>query len=58
MSARMLAGGYIDPLFDLIESMIQHMEGPKGAKPQPGLALDSGEFIPASELAKGGAHGD
>lgn len=27
MSARMLAGGYIDPLFDLIEAMITHMEG-------------------------------
>lgn len=27
MSARLLAGGYISPLFDLIESMIQHMEG-------------------------------
>jgi hypothetical protein len=27
MTARMLGGGYIDPLFDLIESMIKHMEG-------------------------------
>jgi hypothetical protein len=57
MTARMLGGGYIDPLFDLIESMIKHMEGGQGAKPAPGLALDSGEFIPASELAKGGSHG-
>lgn len=27
MSARLLAGGYISPLFDLIETMIKHMEG-------------------------------
>jgi hypothetical protein len=57
-SARLLAGEYIGPLFDLIEAMIQHMDGHQGAKLQPGLALDSGEFIPASELAKGGHHGN
>lgn len=58
MTARMLGGGYIDPLFDLIEAMIKHMEGGQGAKQQPGIALDSGEFIPASELAKGDTHGN
>lgn len=58
MTARMLGGGYIDPLFDLIEAMIKHMDGHQGGKPQPGIALDSGEFIPASELAKGGHHGN
>lgn len=57
VSARMLAGGYITPLFDLIEAMIQHMEGHQAAKTQPGLALDSGELIPANEL-NGGTHGN
>jgi hypothetical protein len=73
MTARMLGGGYIDPLFDLIETMIQRLDSPKvcpycshevcdckggqGVKPAAGLALESGEFIPANEL-NGGTHGN
>lgn len=57
MTARMLGGGYIDPLFDLIETMIKHMEGGQGVKPAPGLALESGEFIHANEL-NGGTNGN
>ena len=57
MTARMLGGGYIDPLFDLIESMIKHMDG--GQRVQraqcPGAA--SGCNYPESECA-GVCHGN
>ena len=57
MTARMMAGAYISPLLDLLEAMIHRLEGAERGHQVPGLALESGEFVPANQL-QGGHHGD